>query len=111
MDGCTAYRQGGWLTFGQPEWKKVGFRSRRLTQVWVACRWGRKRRWVKGEPANKEIHGVKWVEPGFVDFRNIVEKIESEALERMTREAAVEIEEPKNRGFLSSPGRTFKYMI
>lgn len=19
MDGCTAYRQGGWLTFGQPE--------------------------------------------------------------------------------------------
>lgn len=89
----------------------MGFRSRRLTQAWVACRWGRKRRRVKGEPANKGIHGVKWVEPGFVEFRNIVEKIEIEALERMTREAVVEIEEPKNRGFLSSPGRTFKYMI
>ena len=49
----------------------------------VACRWGRKRRWVKGEPANKEIHGVKWVELGFVEFRNVVEKIESEALERI----------------------------
>jgi hypothetical protein len=29
MDGRTAHRQGGWLTFGQPEWKKIGFRSRR----------------------------------------------------------------------------------
>ena len=74
--------------------------------MWVACRW------VKGEPGNKkEIHRVKWVEPRFVKFGNVVEKIESEALERMTREAVVEIEEPKNRGFLSSPRRTFKYMI
>jgi hypothetical protein len=54
---------------------------------------GRKRKWVKGKPANKEIHGVKWVEPGFVEFRNVVEKIESEALERMTREADVEMED------------------
>lgn len=82
MDGCTAYRQGGWLTFGQPEWKKMWFRSQRLTQAWVVCRWGRKRKWVKGKPADKEIHGIKWVEPGFVEFRNVVEKVESEALER-----------------------------
>ena len=57
MDGRTAHRQGGWLAFGQPEWKKIGFRSRRLTQAWVACRWGRKRKWVKGKPADKEIQG------------------------------------------------------
>jgi hypothetical protein len=47
----------------------------------VVCRWGRKRKWVKGKPADKEIHGVKWVKPGFVEFRNVVEKIESEALD------------------------------
>jgi len=90
----------------------MGFRSRRLTQAWVACRWSRKRKWVKGEPADKkEIRGVKWVEPGFVEFRNVVEKIESEVLERMTREADVEMEEPRSGGFLSSLGRAFEYMI
>lgn len=53
MDGCTAYRQGGWLTFGQPEWKKIGFRSQRLTLAWAACRWGRRgsglrvSRWIR----------------------------------------------------------------
>lgn len=56
MDRCTAYRQGGWLTFGQPECK-IEFRNRRLTQAWVACRWGRKRKWVKGKPVDKEIQG------------------------------------------------------
>jgi hypothetical protein len=106
MDGYTACRQGRWLTFGQPEWKKIGFRSRRLTQAWVACRWGRKRKWVKGKPADKEIHGVKWVEPGFAEFRNVVEKIESEALERMTREADVEMEEPRS-GFFEQSGEDF----
>jgi len=66
---------------------------------------GRKRKWVNGKPADKEIHGVKWVEPGFVEFRNVVEKIESEALERMTREADVEMEELESGCFLSSLGR------
>ena len=46
-----------------------------------------------------------------MEFRNVVEKIESEALERITREADVETEEPKSGCFLSSLGRTFKYMI
>jgi hypothetical protein len=76
-----------------------------MTQAWVACRW------VKGEPGNKkEIHRVKWVEPRFVKFGNVVEKIESEALERITRGGC------GNGGteewvFLSSLWRTFEYMI
>ena len=41
-----------------------------------------------------------------MEFRNVVEKTESEALERMTREPDVEMEEPRSGCFLSSPGRT-----
>ncbi|OCL12236.1 hypothetical protein AOQ84DRAFT_420404 [Glonium stellatum] len=113
MDGCTAYRQGGWLSPDSPGWKSMGFRSRRLTQALVACRWGRKRKWVKGQPADrKEVHGTKWVEPGFVEFRNVVEKIQKETLDKIMRKAEVETEEePRDGGFLSSLGKTFGYMI
>ena len=43
-----------------------------------------------------------------MEFRNVVEKVESEASERMTREADVEMEEPRSGCFLSRLGRTFE---
>ena len=46
-----------------------------------------------------------------MEFRNIVKKIKSKALERITREAIIKIKKLKSRVFLSSLGRTFKYIV
>lgn len=45
----------------QHEGETVGFRSRRLMQGWVFCRWGRTRVWEGGKPADDvEVHGEQW---------------------------------------------------
>ncbi|OCK85905.1 hypothetical protein K432DRAFT_250567, partial [Lepidopterella palustris CBS 459.81] len=75
MDACHVYRRGGWEgEESDPGWKELGIRSRQLTQAWVACRWGRSRCWERGQKADRrEVHGEKWAEPGFVEFRDVVE--------------------------------------
>ncbi|KAF2277824.1 uncharacterized protein EI97DRAFT_373906 [Westerdykella ornata] len=84
MNGITVYRRGGWEdpdisepwdegVVYQPGMEHRGIRSRQLTQAWVFCRWGRPRRFVKGQPADrKEVHGAQWRDPGSVEFEDVV---------------------------------------
>ena len=94
MDGLTAYRRGGWedwatsrpywdaesgewkgRTYIRPKNKDSGFRGRVLTHGWVYCRWGRARRFGRNGKADdrKVEHGeANWVEPGFVEFKDVL---------------------------------------
>ncbi|KAF2182506.1 hypothetical protein K469DRAFT_690636 [Zopfia rhizophila CBS 207.26] len=92
MDGCTAYRRGGWQTshdgYEQPEYEFMGIRSRILTHSWVYCRWGRPRTFVQGRPVDKkELYGAAW-KGGFVEFRDVPGV--GEALIRRTARAALD---------------------
>lgn len=93
MNGMTAYRRGGWEDWkaskpryvGGRKWKgrvyaekgdeMRGFRARVLAHGWVYCRWGRGRNFTEGRRDDRvEVHGVaNWREPGFVEFREVVE--------------------------------------
>ncbi|KZM21102.1 hypothetical protein ST47_g7767 [Ascochyta rabiei] len=74
LPGVVAYRRGGWETTEStttaPEHNDnhIGVRARRLTGAWVYGRWGRRRAWVDGKPAEDEaVHGGRW-EGDFVEF-------------------------------------------
>lgn len=104
MDGLTAYRRGGWEDWAtsRPHWdessgkwtgrvyvrsedKDDGFRGRILTPGWVCCRWGRARRFGKNGEAmdRKEDHGAaNWVEPGFVEFSEVLENAKKERVRK-----------------------------
>jgi hypothetical protein len=81
LDGITAYRKGGWETQDSSVWEPVyasesgaetGIRARVLVHGWVYCRWGRARKFVNGRKADeRRVHGKAWVEPGFVEFREV----------------------------------------
>ena len=74
MEGCTAYRRGGWQDGAgiheEHDGGKMGLRHSMLTTSAVMCRWGRPP--ARGQTSSfenmKKIHGKAFRQPGFVQF-------------------------------------------
>jgi hypothetical protein len=108
MDGITAYRRGGWetpgstitnLEFEKPEFASRGIRSRKLTQGWVYCRWGRERKHTLGKPADVAAHhSFAWREGGFINFSQVPDVVNWEELDRDSRVGSRKTATPNKEG-------------